>query len=161
MTGNIAADVEHVIATTCAADAQERLMSCVPMLEEAIENWRCGPDTAPPGSLVVAASTPLGGIVFHTSGWPEIDEAAASEFGAGDIAVAVSQAIENGNRNDMVLAGFSVLLGTSGVARHIADATKIVRAAKSPLTVLLIERQESTVAWMSTTIEVESTWAVH
>ena len=52
MTGNIAADVEHVIATTCAADAQERLMSCVPMLEEAIENWRCGPDTAPPGSLV-------------------------------------------------------------------------------------------------------------
>ena len=68
MTGNIAADVEHVIATTCAADAQERLMSCVPMLEEAIENWRCGPDTAPPGSLVVAASTPLGGVVFHTSG---------------------------------------------------------------------------------------------
>ena len=61
----------------------------------------------------------------------------------------------------MVLAGFSVLLGASGVARHIADATKIVRAAKSPLTVLLIERQESTVAWMSTTIEVESTWAVH
>lgn len=156
MTGNIAADVEHVIATTCAADAQERLMSCVPMLEEAIENWRCGPDTAPPGSLVVAASTPLGGVVFHTS-----DEAAASEFGAGDIAVAVSQAIENGNRNDIVLAGFSVLLGTSGVARHIADATKIVRAAKSPLTVLLIERQESTVVWMSTTIEVESTWAVH
>ena len=90
-----------------------------------------------------------------------VDEAAASEFGAGDIAVAVSQAIENGNRNDIVLAGFSVLLGTSGVARHIADATKIVRAAKSPLTVLLIERQESTVAWMSTTIEVESTWAVH
>ena len=161
MTGNIAADVEHVIATTGAADAQERLMSCVPMLEEAIENWRCGPDTAPPGSLVVAASTPLGGVVFHTSGWPEIDEAATSEFGAGDIAVAVSQAIENGNRNDIVLTGFSALLGSAGVARHIVDATKIVRAGKSPLTVLLIERQKSTVAWMSTTIEVESTWAVH
>jgi hypothetical protein len=51
MTGNIAADVENVIATTCAADAQERLMSCVPMLAEAVENWRCGPDTAPPGSI--------------------------------------------------------------------------------------------------------------
>jgi hypothetical protein len=72
-------------------------------------NWRCGPDTAPPGSLVVAASTPLGGAVFHTSGWPEIDEAATSEFGAGDIAVAVSQAIEDGNRNDIVLTGLAAL----------------------------------------------------
>ena len=55
----------------------------------------------------------------------------------------------------IILAGLATLLGAPGVARHQADAERIVRAGKAaPLIVLLAERWDGSVTWLSATVEV-------
>ena len=65
--------------------------------------------------------------------------------------VACAMAIESPTyTGDSILTGAEVLLGRAGVAACEADAGRM----KKPLTIFLVERDDSVVSWLITTVEI-------
>jgi hypothetical protein len=162
MTDVIATAITAAIDANCDEDNAARLCRCLPMLLEAIDDWRSGAAVAPLGSVVMAASTPRDAIVFHAADWPDGDPKPFARFAPGDIGAVVSVAVENGSY-DIVAAGLSVLLGRAGVAKHRNDALGIIRSGGMAVTALLVDHcsHDRSVAWLSITLAVESAMAVH
>jgi hypothetical protein len=134
-------ELQSCIAAVEDRAAQPRLAACIPVLLEAVDAWG-GPVPADRGGVTVACATPLGALLFHSTGWP-----------AHPVEKMATATPENSERIRCALA---LLLGPAGVEAQQADAMRIAECGGWPLCVALFERQQGSVTVLVTTVTVQA-----
>src|SRR6478672_7804602 len=119
-----------------AVPGLDRLEACLPWLEKVYASWQRegGAANFP---LIVAAATPRGATIFHSTGWADADDCCTPEL-ARQAVLAAIEALPSIKNTDIVAAGLSLLLGPKGRARQQRDAAAIRKAGSVPLCVALL-----------------------
>jgi hypothetical protein len=121
---------------------QRRLARCLPMLEEALNNWVRQPRVDVSAHCILAAATVKGGLVVAADTWPEIDLDAAARIERDALLRATVDIIEAAAPAASVFGAWLAVLGRSGVAQARVKAAQARAAGMIPLHVLLIERDD-------------------
>jgi hypothetical protein len=144
------AEINVAIDAVADPQARPRLRACIPMLQQGLDNWRGARANA--HALVIAAATPASCIVFDVrDGWPQ-DLAPIDKGEAALATVAAIESAPTAAATDTILIGLCAVLGTAGIAAQQRDAARIVARGEVPLCVALLERQQSSITCLVTTV---------
>jgi hypothetical protein len=137
-----------------AVPGLDNLETCIPWLEKVYTRWQSegGAANFP---LIVAAATPRGATIFHSTGWAEAD-GCCDQATAGRVILAAIEAPVSTKNTDVVAAGLSLILGPDGRARQQRDADAISTLGSVPLVVALLASTGEEVENLVTTIAVAS-----
>jgi hypothetical protein len=129
------------------APIRERLSACLPLLDEAIADWRANHSFSAPGLMIVAA-TAHSGVVLHANGWSDVE--CDRELAVRAVAEAVEMPV-SAESGRIVTIALSVVLGETGRRAQARDAERISRFGDLPMLCVVVDPP----ALLATTVRVE------